>query len=107
LGLGDHVKAAVSLANESTERGIPVDELAKQPGLDGNDRSVTPEAVAIARKLQEGPEQAALAFKRMPMMRTSRLVREGETPLERPTRRKHSTRHSRNTRVASTLATRR
>ncbi|MGA2342580.1 MAG: hypothetical protein ABSG29_05255, partial [Steroidobacteraceae bacterium] len=61
--LGDHVKDAVGALNEAKARGIGVEDLANQPDLNGSARGISPDAMAIARKLQEGPVKAAAAFR--------------------------------------------
>ena len=61
--LGDHVKDAVSVLNEAKARGVNVDDLANQPDLNGKAREISPDALAIAKKLQEGPNKAAQAFR--------------------------------------------
>lgn len=58
----DAVKEGVRLVEEARGRDLSIDELTAQRGMFG-DRNYTPEAIAIAKKLQQKPTEVAKAFR--------------------------------------------
>ncbi len=63
-GITPQVREAVSAIGEARARGIRnLDDLASQVELGGQMKRYSPEAIAIAKKLQEGPLAAQRAFR--------------------------------------------